>query len=91
MSRQDGCAFLYDDKKSRGDILKDMVINYEADAIVIVGMKFCDPEEFDYPILKKQLEKANIPLLYLEIEQQMDSVEQLRTRIQSFGEMLSCQ
>ena len=32
--------------------------------------------------------EENIPLLYLEIEQQMDSVEQLRTRVQGFVEML---
>jgi benzoyl-CoA reductase/2-hydroxyglutaryl-CoA dehydratase subunit BcrC/BadD/HgdB len=51
-------------------------------------LKFCDPEEFDYPIFKKELEAAKIPALYLEIEQQMDSVEPLRTRIQSFTEML---
>ena len=50
--------------------------------------KFCDPEEFDYPILKEAMEKEHIPLLYLETDQQADNVEQLRTRIQSFGEML---
>jgi benzoyl-CoA reductase/2-hydroxyglutaryl-CoA dehydratase subunit BcrC/BadD/HgdB len=62
---------------------------YQADAIVLIQMKFCDPEEFDYPILKKELGEANTPLLYLEIEQQMDSPEQIRTRIQSFAEMLA--
>ena len=51
-------------------------------------MKFCDPEEFDYPIFKKELEAANIPILYLEVEQKMDSMEQIRTRVQSFIEML---
>ena len=51
--------------------------------------KFCDPEEFDYPVYKKELTDAGVPMLYLEVDQQMDSVEQIRTRIQSFAEMLN--
>ena len=38
--------------------------------------------------VKREMEEAGIPLLYIEIEQQMDSVEQLRTRIQTFAEIL---
>ena len=88
ISLTDGCAFLYDEAKTRGRILVDMRSEYKADAVVVCQMKFCDPEEFDYPILRKELETAGIPVLYVEIEQQMDSVEQLRTRIQGFSEML---
>lgn len=89
IAMQDGCAFLYDEGKSRGGRIIDMVRKYGADAVIFCQLKFCDPEEFDYPIIKKELEAAGIPCLYLEIEQQMDSLEQLRTRIQSFAEMLS--
>ena len=89
IAQQDGCAFLYDAEKTRGHLLIQMKERYQADAIVLIQMKFCDPEEFDYPILKKELGEANTPLLYLEIEQQMDSPEQIRTRIQSFAEMLA--
>lgn len=82
------CALLYDEGKSRGTLLKNLVKDNQADGVVIVMMKFCDPEEFDYPIYKKELEEQGIPMLYLEIEQKMDSVEQLRTRIQAFTEMI---
>ena len=51
-------------------------------------MKFCDPEEYDYPIYKAELEKAGIPELYLETDQQLSTFEQIRTRVQSFTEML---
>jgi benzoyl-CoA reductase/2-hydroxyglutaryl-CoA dehydratase subunit BcrC/BadD/HgdB len=34
------------------------------------------------------LEDSNIPLLHVDIEQQMDSVEQVRTRLQAIAEML---
>jgi benzoyl-CoA reductase/2-hydroxyglutaryl-CoA dehydratase subunit BcrC/BadD/HgdB len=88
VAMQDGCAFLYDEGKTRGAMLVDMVKEYQADAVIICQLKFCDPEEFDYPLIKKELEEEGIPVLYIELEQQMDSLEQLRTRIQSFSEML---
>lgn len=84
-----GCSMVYDPQKKRGDMLIDMVRHSGADAVVLCMMKFCDPEEFDYPVMKVQFEEAGIPLLYLEIDQQMQSVEQARTRLQSFAEMLS--
>lgn len=86
---QRGCPFLYEEEKSRGQMLIDMVHTYRADAVVTLLMKFCDPDEFDYPIYKAELEAAKIPQLYLEVEQQMDSFGQIGTRIQSFAEMLT--
>lgn len=85
---QKGDTFLYEAEKTRGQMLADMARETGAAAVVIFMMKFCDPEEFDYPIYKKELEAAGIPMLYLEIDQQMDSFEQIRTRVQSFAEML---
>jgi len=88
VAEMDGCSLLYDYGKSRGQKIIDMVKKTKADGVVVSMLKFCDPEEFDYPIYKKEIEEAGIPMLYLEIEQKMDSVEQLRTRIQTFAEML---
>ena len=85
---QKGDTFLYEAEKTRGQMLIDLVRERNADAVVVFMMKFCDPEEFDYPIYKKELEVAGIPHLYLEIDQQLDSFEQIRTRVQSFAEML---
>lgn len=86
---QEGDTFLYDPDKKKGRMLIDMKNQKGAQAIVVMMMKFCDPEEYDYPILKKEIEAAGIPMLYMEIDQQVTSFEQLRTRIQSFAEMLS--
>jgi len=83
-----GCPFLFEPEKTRGEMLIDLVRAHRADAVIAFQMKFCDPEEFDYPIYKAELEEAGIPLLYLEVEQQMDSFNQFRTRIESLSEML---
>ncbi|MEA1960708.1 MAG: 2-hydroxyacyl-CoA dehydratase family protein [Bacillota bacterium] len=84
-----GCSLVYDPKKNRGQMIIEQVKKTGANGVVMCMMKFCDPEEFDYPILKKEMEAAGIPMLYLEIDQQMQSVEQARTRIQSFAEMIA--
>lgn len=84
----EGCSVVYDPEKLRGKLLKQLVDETQADGVVVLMMKFCDPEEYDYPFIKKDLEEAGIPHLYLEIEQQMESSEQVQTRLQAFAELL---
>ncbi|HCU08520.1 MAG TPA: 2-hydroxyacyl-CoA dehydratase [Clostridiales bacterium] len=86
---QQGCTFLYEVEKTRGQMLIEQVKETGSKGVVIFMMKFCDPEEFDYPVYKEELEQAGIPVLYLETEQQMDSFAQIQTRVQSFAEMLA--
>ncbi|MDR2156935.1 MAG: 2-hydroxyacyl-CoA dehydratase family protein [Clostridiales Family XIII bacterium] len=86
---QRGCTFLYEEKKTKGAMLQEMIRQTDSVGLIVCMMKFCDPEEFDYPIVKQAMDEIRIPVLYLEIEQQMESFEQVRTRIQSFAEMLS--
>lgn len=85
---QRGCTFLCEERKVRGEMLIKQVRETGADAVLVCMMKFCDPEEFDYPVYKAQLEAEKIPHLYIEVDQQMTSFEQIRTRVQSFSEML---
>lgn len=82
-----GDTFFFDPQKERGQILIDTVRHNHADGVVVCMYKFCDPEEFDYPVCKKQLEDAEIPILYIETDHMMRGTEQLRTRIQSFAEI----
>ncbi|MBR0600095.1 2-hydroxyacyl-CoA dehydratase subunit D [Sinanaerobacter chloroacetimidivorans] len=84
----DGCCLATNPLKPRGAMLIEMVGKYKADAVIVCMMKFCDPEEFDYPIYHAQLEKAGIRNLYLEIDQETASFEQMKTRVQSFREIL---
>lgn len=84
----DACSLATDEKKPRGPMLIDMARRHGADAVIVCMMKFCDPEEFDYPIYYAQLEQAGLRSLCLEIDQEVTSFEQIRTRIQSFCEIL---
>ena len=84
----EGDTFFFDPEKKKGQMLIDMTKALHADACIVMMMKFCDPEEYDYPIYKAELAKAGVPKLYLEFDQQLSSFEQIRTRVQSFTEML---
>lgn len=88
LSRQDGDAFFHDLEKNRGPMLIGLVKEYGADGVIFNQMSFCDAEEFDYPVFRKELEAAGIPLLYMESSQYVESAEQIKTRLQGFRELL---
>jgi benzoyl-CoA reductase/2-hydroxyglutaryl-CoA dehydratase subunit BcrC/BadD/HgdB len=51
-------------------------------------MKFCDVEEYDYPLIVQAAEAAGLMNLCLDIDQGTTTDEQARTKIQSFAEMM---
>lgn len=83
-----GCSLAFDPYKERIQMLLELVKNTGADALIIGQMKFCDPEEYDVPLIMKALEEAEVPLLVVEIDQQSNAFEQIRTRVQGFVESL---
>ena len=84
----EGCCFAFDTKKLRAPMMVDLAKKYNADGFLVDILKFCEEEEFDYPILKRYFEKAGYPLLHIETEQQEHMNEQATTRIQAFKEMI---
>lgn len=82
------CSLAFDPFKSRVNYLVELIRTTKADGLILGLMKFCDPEEYDVPIIMEACEEAGIPLLVLEIDQQSTAFEQARTRIQSFVETL---
>ncbi|QZN94513.1 2-hydroxyacyl-CoA dehydratase subunit D [Symbiopectobacterium purcellii] len=89
IAQLEGCSLLHDPEKKRGRMLVDMVRKNNAQGVVYLLTKFCDPEEFDAPIIKKQLDKEGIPSIIIEIDQQTKSYEQARTALQTFADVLS--
>lgn len=83
-----GCSLATDRDKGRIQMLVDMAKDTKADAVIYCLMKFCDPEEFDYALIYKKFEEEGIRNLMIEVDQQASSFEQIRTRIQSFVEMM---
>lgn len=84
----EGCSLAFDPYKSRMRMLVETARAKQADGIIIALMKFCDPEEYDVPIIMEECKKAGIPVLTIEIDQQASSFEQIRTRVQGFAESM---
>lgn len=79
----DNCSVLYDAEKKRVEMIVDEARRSGAKAVLVVLTKFCDPEEFDYPLIKKACDSADIPCALIEVDRQMRNYEQARTAIET--------
>ena len=52
-------------------------------------MRLCDTFEFDVPDLEAYLAEHKLPLLNIEVDYNLGNVEQLRTRIEAFLEVVA--
>ncbi|MEA4934185.1 MAG: 2-hydroxyacyl-CoA dehydratase family protein [Lawsonibacter sp.] len=83
-----GCSLIHEIGKPRGKMLASLCKENGAQGVVSCMMKFCDPEEYDQPYYEADLRKAGCPYVTIDIDQQNASYEQIRTRLQSFCEMI---
>lgn len=82
------CSVLYDPKKQRVEHIVETAKSSGAKGVVVVLTKFCDPEEFDYPIVKKACTAAGIPVALIEVDRQMEDFEQARTLLEAFRDTI---
>ncbi len=68
--------------------LKKLVNEHKIDGILFMLLKFCEPFSFDYPDIKTELEKMEIPFLLVEMDRHNEVDEQMRTRIDTMLEIL---
>lgn len=89
-AEQDYDTILYDPEiNKRPGYIVDKVKESGAQGVVIMMMQFCDPEEMEFPSLKKALEQADIPYVKIGIDQQMTNFGQASTSLQAFSDVLS--
>lgn len=88
-AEQDYDTILYDPEiNKRPGYIVDKVKESGAQGVVIMMMQFCDPEEMEFPSLKKVLEQADIPYVKIGIDQQMTNFGQASTSLQTFSDVL---
>jgi benzoyl-CoA reductase/2-hydroxyglutaryl-CoA dehydratase subunit BcrC/BadD/HgdB len=66
----------------------DMARDLKVDGVVHYALSFCQPYAMEAFKVGKVLEAAKIPLLTIETDYSMEDVEQLKTRVEAFLEML---
>jgi benzoyl-CoA reductase/2-hydroxyglutaryl-CoA dehydratase subunit BcrC/BadD/HgdB len=74
-----------DDRKRR---LLDLVSQFGADGVVYQAFSGCQVYEMEYRSVADELNKAGIPMLYIETDYSPDDRGQLSTRIEAFLESL---
>ncbi len=88
MIRKVPCPCKYHPDLDRGTDLVHRVEKSNAQGVVFLLLKFCDPHGFDYPYLKRRLAERNIPTLLLEIEPGGMPQGGVDTRMEAFVETL---
>ena len=91
---QDYDVLLYDEaseQNRRGEYVANLVKESGAQGLVLFMPPFCDPEEMEFPYLKKALDAAGIPFIKLGVDQQMRDFGQAATAIQAFADVLAMQ
>jgi benzoyl-CoA reductase/2-hydroxyglutaryl-CoA dehydratase subunit BcrC/BadD/HgdB len=72
----------------RADFIIQKAEEFSADGIIHFTLKFCDTYQYDVPRLKRTLEEAGLKILAVEADCLGSNIGQLKTRFESFREML---
>lgn len=59
-----------------------------ADGMIVLMAKFCEPHMYYYPEVKEAFEKKGVPHLLIETEHEAMAVESLKTRVETFLEIV---
>jgi benzoyl-CoA reductase subunit C len=78
----------HDFRRPRWNGLMEKVKATQADAVLFLIAKFCEPAYFDYVPFKQELERAGVPHLQLEFEEKLFTFDRVRTEIETFVESL---
>jgi benzoyl-CoA reductase subunit C len=78
----------HDFRAPRWEGLADKVKRSNADAVLFLIAKFCEPAYFDYVLFKNKLEEISVPHLLLEFEEKQFTFDRVRTEVETFVESL---
>lgn len=81
------CA-IFTPNRERIEHIKRLVDDYDIDAVVHYSLQFCDPYTVEAFTVQREMEKEEIPFLYLETDYSGEDAGQLSTRIQALIEMV---
>lgn len=79
-----GDSILYDPEKTHVSKVVDLAKANNAGGVILLLAKFCDPEEFDAPLVVAACREAGIPVVTVEVDQSTESYEQARTQLETF-------
>jgi benzoyl-CoA reductase/2-hydroxyglutaryl-CoA dehydratase subunit BcrC/BadD/HgdB len=81
----------FGNREPRADFVRKLVKDYAIDGVICERMAFCEQWGFEQFMIERDLEKDGIPCLLLEREYRLNSIGQMRTRVQEFMEKMKGQ
>jgi len=78
----------HDSRRPRWLALPEKVKATNADAVLFLIAKFCEPAYFDYVPFKEELERAGVPHLQVEFEEKLFTFDRIRMEVETFVESL---
>ncbi len=73
----------------RIDNIKDLANETGVDGVIHYSLMFCQPYTHEAFKVEKTLAENDVPMLAIETDYSMEDVEQLKTRVEAFVEMIS--
>lgn len=81
-------SVLFDPHKDHCRRIPALAQEAGAAGVVILMAKFCDPEEYDEPITKRECKAAGVPVITIEVDQSTETYGQARTQLETFAELI---
>ena len=78
-----------DSIRSRGTHMRQLAHRTGARGVIFYEVKFCEPELFDLPLLRKSLAEAGIPAITVEVDINEPLPQRVVTRLEAFVEMIA--
>jgi benzoyl-CoA reductase/2-hydroxyglutaryl-CoA dehydratase subunit BcrC/BadD/HgdB len=74
--------------EERAEKLIEISKKFNSNGIIHHSLKFCDTYLYDVPRLRELLIEKEISVLFLESDGSLGSLNQLKTRVEAFKEMI---
>jgi len=87
-NRRVPCPTVSDEKADWDQFLLGAVARARARGLIILQVKYCEPHMFFYPEIKETFERAGVPHLLIETEHEQMPTEALKTRLETFMEIV---
>ena len=78
-----------DNLEARFGHIKQNIMDFKVNGVVLFIYKFCDPYGFEVPAMKSFIESTGASVLYLEDEYSSSTLPRMKTRIEAFLEMIA--
>ena len=88
LTKRTPCAFMNASAKKRFDFIMNLVKEFRVDGVIWYHLLYCETYDIESFFMAKKMGEAGIPMLKIQTDYEAAEIGPLRTRIETFIEML---